>query len=110
MMYSLFYRLSVQRCVRCYKKSICLEANDQTLLVKPGCRSNIEYLHQHLCQKREEHLKQNFRKSKRMKTVQTKLLLKLKRHQVSFLLNLICVSISVHLMDKSKYLLKLDQR
>ncbi|CAF1597035.1 unnamed protein product [Adineta ricciae] len=40
------------------KELVCLEANDKTFMVKPGCRSSVRYLYQLLQQKREEHLKQ----------------------------------------------------
>lgn len=55
------------------KKTICLELDDQTLVVKPGCRSGIEYLHQLLYQRHEEHLKQKVRRSKGTKNVSTNL-------------------------------------
>jgi hypothetical protein len=42
------------------KKSICFEIDDNddnTIMIKPGCRSNIRYLHQLLSQKHDEHMK-----------------------------------------------------
>jgi len=53
------------------RKSICLEADDKTYMVKPGCRSNIRYLYQLLHQKHEEHLKEIPSKSKRKKQSQS---------------------------------------
>ena len=47
------------------RNSQCLEADDRTFLVKPGCRSSIRYLHQLLIQKHEEHLKNITKRSKR---------------------------------------------
>ena len=49
------------------KNLICLQANDKSFMVKPGCRSNIRYLYQLLNQKHEEHLKYISIKSKRNK-------------------------------------------
>ncbi|CAF3595534.1 unnamed protein product [Rotaria sp. Silwood2] len=42
-------------------------ADDNTFIVKPGCRSSIRYLHQLLQQKHEEHMKEITLKSKRHK-------------------------------------------
>jgi len=53
------------------KKSFCLESDDNTYIVKPGCRSNIKYLHQLLYQKHEEHSKQIIQKPKRNRTLQS---------------------------------------
>lgn len=47
------------------KKSICLIADDDTFIVKPGCRSNIRYLYQLLHQKHEENLKKIKQKPRR---------------------------------------------
>lgn len=52
------------------KKLVCLEADNQTYTVKPGCRSSIRYLYQLLHQKHEEHLKEITSKSKRHKQLQ----------------------------------------
>lgn len=44
------------------KKLICLEIDDDdvnTAIIKPGCRSNIRYLHQLLSQRHDEHMKKN---------------------------------------------------
>ena len=49
------------------RKQVCLEADDNTFTVKPGCRSNILFLSQLLRQKHEEHLKKATVKSKRNK-------------------------------------------
>ena len=49
------------------KKLVCLEADDKTFTVKPGCRSTIRYLYQLLHQKHDEHVKDFTRKSKRNK-------------------------------------------
>ncbi|CAF3801538.1 unnamed protein product, partial [Rotaria sp. Silwood1] len=46
---------------------VCLVADDNTFIVKPGCRSSTRYLHQLLQQKHEEHLKEITLKSKRHK-------------------------------------------
>jgi hypothetical protein len=51
------------------RKSICLEADDSTFMVKPGCRSSIRYLHQLLIQKHEENLKAVAKKPKRNKNI-----------------------------------------
>ncbi|CAF4164941.1 unnamed protein product [Rotaria sordida] len=48
------------------KKLICFEIDDgdvNTAIIKPGCRSNIRYLHQLLSQRHDEHMKQNKYKS-----------------------------------------------
>lgn len=48
------------------KKLICFkidDAVDSTAIIKPGCRSNIRYLHQLLSQRHGEHMKQNKYKS-----------------------------------------------
>ena len=47
------------------RQSLCLEADDRTFMVKPGCRSSIRYLHQLLFQKHEEHLKKMTKRSQR---------------------------------------------
>ena len=39
------------------KKLTCLQADDKSFMVKPGCRSNIRYLYQLLNQKHEEYLR-----------------------------------------------------
>ena len=49
------------------KKSVCFEADDKSFIIKPGCRSNIRYLHKLLYQKHEEHMKEISIKSKRHK-------------------------------------------
>ena len=49
------------------RSMVCLEADDKTLIVKPGCRSKIAYLCQLLRQKHEEHMKEIGSKSKRGK-------------------------------------------
>lgn len=57
------------------RKQVCLEADDNTFTVKPGCRSNILFLSQLLRQKHEQHLKEVTVKSKRNKqtiTITTK--------------------------------------
>ena len=48
------------------KKLICLQGDDKSFMVKPGC-SSIRYLYQLRNQKHEEHLKQISIKSKRNK-------------------------------------------
>ena len=50
------------------RKSICLEADDQSFIVKPGARSNIRYLFQLLLQRHEEQLKHFHLSSKRIKS------------------------------------------
>lgn len=39
------------------QSSICLETTEHTFLVKPGCRSGIQYLYRLLYHKHEDHLK-----------------------------------------------------
>ena len=59
--------------LRDIKKLICFEvddADDNTAIVKPGCRSNIRYLHQLLSQRHDEHMKQNKYKSNENKQSQ----------------------------------------
>jgi hypothetical protein len=53
------------------KKLVCLEADDKTYTVKPGCRSSIRYLYQLLHQKHEERLKEITSKSRRYKQPQS---------------------------------------
>ena len=53
------------------RSMVCLEADDKTFIVKPGCRSNIAYLCQLLRQKHEEHMKKIGSKSKRTKHSQS---------------------------------------
>jgi hypothetical protein len=53
------------------RSMVCLEADDKTFIVKPGCRSNIAYLCQLLRQKHEEHMKEIGSKSKRGKQSQS---------------------------------------
>ena len=66
-----FQILSVQCAVlKEVKKFICLQADDQTYIIKPGCRSNIRYLYQLLHQKHQEHVKQITTKSRRNKQSQ----------------------------------------
>ena len=60
-----FHILSIQcSALNNIKKSICLEADDNTFIVKPGCRSNVRYLYQLLFQKHEERLKRTTHKFK----------------------------------------------
>jgi hypothetical protein len=53
------------------RNMVCLEADDETFVVKPGSRSNITYLYQLLRQKHEEHVKGINPKAKRSKQSQS---------------------------------------
>lgn len=49
------------------KRSICLQADDDTYMVKPGCRSSLTYLHQLLYKKNKEHVKELMYRAKKNK-------------------------------------------
>ncbi|CAF2960733.1 unnamed protein product [Rotaria sp. Silwood2] len=53
------------------KTLVYLEADDNTLIVKPGFRSSIQYLYQLLHQKHEEHMEEIAPKAKRNKQKNT---------------------------------------
>lgn len=55
------------------KRLTCLQADDQTFIVKPGCRSSIQYLYQLLHQKHLEHLKRNVHVPRRSKIIEENL-------------------------------------